>query len=70
MIDARVTRLLRLSVASALLGAPLAAQSPLAPDAGWDNMHSWGRRWFSQDDPEWQKLAAWVRGEQPRCLNY
>ena len=22
------------------------------------------------NDPEWQMLAAWVRGEQPRCLSY
>ena len=27
-------------------------------------------RWLSQDEPEWQMLAAWVRGEEPRCLSY
>lgn len=43
---------------------------PLAPDGGGDTFHSGGRRWFSQDDPEWQMLAAWVRGEQPACLSY
>jgi len=43
---------------------------PLAPDAGGDHFHSGGRRWRSQDDPEWQMLAAWVRGEEPRCLSY
>lgn len=43
---------------------------PLAPEAGGDPFHSGGRRWFSQDDPEWQMLAAWVRGEEPRCLSY
>ena len=40
---------------------------PLAPEAGGDPYHGGGRRWFSQDDPEWQMLAAWVRGEDPRC---
>lgn len=40
---------------------------PLAPEAGGDPYHGGGRRWTSQDDPEWQMLAAWVRGEQPMC---
>ncbi len=40
---------------------------PLAPEAGGDPYHGGGRRWFSQDDPEWQMLAAWVRGEGPVC---
>jgi hypothetical protein len=35
----------------------------LAPDAGGDLMHNGPRRWTSQADPEWQALAAWVRGE-------
>ena len=43
---------------------------PLAPEAGGDDFHSGGRRWFSQDDPEWQMLAAWVRGEETSCLSY
>ncbi len=43
---------------------------PLAPEAGGDHYHSGGRRWFSQDDPEWQMLAAWVRGEESRCVSY
>lgn len=43
---------------------------PLAPDAGGDHFHGGGRRWFSQDDPEWRMLAAWVRGEEPECLAY
>jgi hypothetical protein len=30
-------------------------------------MHAGGRRWRSQDDPEWQMLAAWVQGATPRC---
>jgi len=41
---------------------------PLAPEAGGDHFHGGGRRWASQDDPEWRMLAAWVRGEGPRCL--
>ena len=43
---------------------------PLAPEGGGDHFHSGGRRWQSQDDPEWQMLAAWVRGERPRCMSY
>ena len=35
---------------------------PLAQDAGGDPAHAGGRFWKSQDDPEWQMLAAWVRG--------
>ncbi len=42
---------------------------PLAPEAGGDHFHSRGRRWLSQDDPEWRMLAAWVRGEQAQCLS-
>jgi|Marorgknorr_s2lv_3_1036020.scaffolds.fasta_scaffold27420_2 mono/diheme cytochrome c family protein len=40
---------------------------PLTPEAGGDGYHSGGRRWMSQDDPEWQMLAAWVGGEGPSC---
>ena len=43
---------------------------PLAPEAGGDHFHGGGRRWLSQDDPEWQMLAAWVSGEEARCLTY
>ncbi len=43
---------------------------PLAPEGGGDHFHGGGRRWGSQDDPEWQMLAAWVRGESPECLSY
>ncbi len=38
-------------------------QNPLHPDGGGTPMHGGGKRWESQDDPEWQALAAWVRGE-------
>ena len=37
---------------------------PLAEAAGGDRFHAGGRHWASQDDPEWQTLAAWVRGEK------
>ena len=40
---------------------------PLDSHAGGDTYHSGGRRWYSQDDPEWQMLAAWVRGEPTSC---
>jgi len=36
---------------------------PLATKAGGDRFHAGGKHWSSQSDPEWQTLAAWVRGE-------
>jgi hypothetical protein len=36
---------------------------PLATEAGGDPFHPGGKRWTSKDDPEWQMLAAWVRGQ-------
>jgi YVTN family beta-propeller protein len=36
---------------------------PLAEAAGGDRFHAGGKHWKSQSDPEWQVLAAWVRGE-------
>jgi hypothetical protein len=38
---------------------------PMAIEAGGDPYHGGGRRWTSKSDPEWQMLAAWVRGETP-----
>jgi YVTN family beta-propeller protein len=35
---------------------------PLAESAGGDPHHDGGKHWVSKDDPEWQVLAAWVRG--------
>jgi hypothetical protein len=35
---------------------------PLAPAAGGDPFHAGGKHWTSQSDPEWQTLAAWVKG--------
>ena len=36
---------------------------PLAESAGGDRFHAGGKHWKSQSDPEWQILAAWVRGQ-------
>ena len=36
---------------------------PLAEAGGGDRFHAGGKHWKSQDDPEWQTLAAWVRGQ-------
>src|SRR2546425_1983915 len=36
---------------------------PLAEEAGGDPSHDGGKHWMSQDDPEFQVLAAWVRGD-------
>jgi hypothetical protein len=35
---------------------------PLAAAAGGDRFHAGGKHWKSKSDPEWQTLAAWVRG--------
>ena len=52
-------------------GDPLGSRfltHPLDSHDRGDNYHSGGRRWHSQDDPEWQMLAAWVNGETPECV--
>ena len=36
---------------------------PLEPDAGGDEFHNGGRQFASQDDPQFQRIAAWVRGQ-------
>src|SRR2546422_6900352 len=36
---------------------------PLAEQAGGEPSHDGGKHWMSQDDPEFQVLVAWVRGE-------
>lgn len=41
---------------------------PLDYRAGGDGYHSGGRRWLTQEDPEWQMLADWVRGRTPACV--
>ena len=36
--------------------------NPLATEAGGSHWHGGGKHWQSQDNPEWQALASWVRG--------
>ena len=48
-------------------GKPLESRAllhPLAEEAGGDPFHAGGKHWDSQADPEWQTLAAWVRGQK------
>lgn len=48
-------------------GEPTASRllmHPLARAAGGDLFHGGGKHWRSQSDPEWQTLAAWVRGQK------
>ena len=37
---------------------------PLAQEAGGNTFHPGGKRWMSQEDPEWRTLARWVEGER------
>ena len=37
---------------------------PLHPDGGGSYTHNGPRRWPTRNDPEWQMLAQWVRGER------
>ena len=37
--------------------------NPLAEAAGGSHWHAGGKHWESQDDAEWQTLAAWVMGQ-------
>jgi hypothetical protein len=34
---------------------------PLAHEAGGTEFHPGGKRWSSKTDPEWQRIAAWVK---------
>ena len=36
--------------------------NPLAEEAGGSHWHGGGKHWPSQSHPEWQTLAAWVKG--------
>jgi YVTN family beta-propeller protein len=50
-------------------GTPRASRllrHPLSREAGGDAFHGGGKHWKSQDDPEWQTIAAWVNGTTPR----
>jgi hypothetical protein len=42
-------------------GNPLRSRLLVHPLAGGDSFHIGGAQWTSQDDPEWQILADWVR---------
>lgn len=42
---------------------------PLDRNAGGDAFHGGGKHWLSQTDPEWQTLAAWVRGAGSPATN-
>jgi hypothetical protein len=47
-------------------GNPLASPlliHPLRYEAGGDQWHGGGAQFMSANDPEWQTIAAWVRGE-------
>jgi hypothetical protein len=49
-------------------GEPLKSallMNPLAQEAGGTHWHGGGKHWHSQNDSEWQTLAAWVRGARP-----
>lgn len=48
-----------------VLGEPLKSillTNPLETEAGGTPWHEGGKHWHSQNDPEWQALALWVRG--------
>jgi YVTN family beta-propeller protein len=52
--------------ARVVAGNPLKSKlllHPLAKEAGGDESHDGGKHWTSQNDPEWQTLAAWVKGD-------
>jgi hypothetical protein len=38
---------------------------PLAVEAGGDDFHGGGKHFMTRDNPEWQVLAAWVKGQPP-----
>src|SRR5215470_13716529 len=53
--------------ARVIAGNPLKSKlltHPLAEEAGGDPSHDGGKHWKAQDDPEWQMLAGWVRGDK------
>ena len=39
---------------------------PLAPEGGGDTYHSGGRQFVDKRDPDWQALAAWVKGAKKK----
>lgn len=54
-------------------GDPMASRllmHPLDRRAGGDAFHGGGKHWASQDEREWQALAAWVRGGSSMTANH
>ena len=53
-------------VVSGNLNASMFPMHPLAPEAGGDTVpvHSGGRQFESQGDPDFQTIAEWVRGKE------
>ncbi|HUR34821.1 MAG TPA: hypothetical protein VM032_13560 [Vicinamibacterales bacterium] len=45
-------------------GASRLAMHPLAKSAGGDPFHAGGKHWQSRDDPEFQILTNWIRGDK------
>jgi hypothetical protein len=37
---------------------------PLVPQEGGSAYHSGGRQWPSKNDPNWQTIARWIKGEK------
>ena len=47
-------------------GDPMASRMlrhPLVESAGGDAFHAGGKHWTSQNDPEFETIAAWIRGQ-------
>ncbi len=49
-------------------GSPLAIH-PLAQAAGGDAQHTGGKFWTSQDNPEWQAVASWIKAATPAAAS-
>jgi hypothetical protein len=65
--DAQSRRNFEAAQREVIPGDPLTSQllvHPLEPKAGGDPFHSGGKHWDSQSNPEWQALAAWVKGSK------
>lgn len=50
-------------------GKSLLLMHPLAPEAGGHARHGGGRQFTSQDDPDWQAMAQWVRGQNANAVS-
>ena len=46
-------------------GSSMLLMHPLAPEAGGDAFHSGGRQFDSKNDPDWQTIANWIKGDPP-----